>query len=70
MPVALVERMRRELSFEVVLTAYGLTEAVVATMCRPGDAPEIVAGTSGRSAAGFRGADRRSGTRSCSAART
>src|SRR5271166_1728987 len=35
-PVALVERMRHELSFEVVLTGYGLTEAVVATMCRPG----------------------------------
>ena len=52
-PVALVERMRRELGFEVVLTAYGLTEAVVATMCRPGDRPEIVAGTSGRAAAGF-----------------
>ena len=52
-PVALVERMRRELSFEVVLTAYGLTEAVVATMCRPGDRPEIVASTSGRAAAGF-----------------
>jgi HIP---CoA ligase len=52
-PVALVERMRRELSFEVVLTAYGLTEAVVATMCRPGDAAETVARTSGRAAAGF-----------------
>jgi HIP---CoA ligase len=52
-PVALVERMRRELSFEVVLTAYGLTEAVVATMCRPGDPPEVVACTSGRAAAGF-----------------
>src|SRR6266700_7191516 len=52
-PVALVERMRRELSFETVLTAYGLTEAVVATMCRPGDAAELVANTSGRSAAGF-----------------
>ena len=52
-PVALVERMRRELSFEVVLTAYGLTEAVVATMCRPGDPPRVVSGTSGRAAAGF-----------------
>jgi len=52
-PVALVERMRRELSFDVVLTAYGLTEAVVATMCRPGDSPELVASTSGRAAAGF-----------------
>jgi acyl-CoA synthetase (AMP-forming)/AMP-acid ligase II len=52
-PVALVERMRRELSFETVLTAYGLTEAVVATMCRPGDDPDTVARTSGRAAAGF-----------------
>ena len=52
-PAALVERMRRELSFRVVLTAYGLTEAVVATMCRPGDAPQTVARTCGRAAAGF-----------------
>ena len=52
-PVALVERMRRELSFDTVLTAYGLTEAVVATMCRPGDDPQTVAHTSGRAAAGF-----------------
>jgi HIP---CoA ligase len=52
-PTALVERMSRELSFRVVLTAYGLTEAVVATMCRPGDAPETVASTCGRPAAGF-----------------
>ena len=36
-----------------MLTAYGLTEAVVATMCRPGDAPETVARTCGRAAAGF-----------------
>ena len=52
-PVALVERMRRELSFQSVLTAYGLTEAVVATMCRPGDDPQTVAQTSGRATAGF-----------------
>ena len=52
-PVALVERMRRELSFDTVLTAYGLTEAVVATMCRPGDDPDTVAHTSGRGAADF-----------------
>jgi len=52
-PVALIERMRRELTFDTVLTAYGLTEAVVATMCRPGDAPSVVSGTSGRAAAGF-----------------
>ena len=52
-PVALVERMRAELSFDSVLTAYGLTEAVVVTMCRPGDDPETVATTSGRATAGF-----------------
>ncbi len=52
-PVALVERMQSELSFETVLTAYGLTEAVVATMCRPGDDPKVVATTSGRATAGF-----------------
>jgi HIP---CoA ligase len=52
-PTALVERMRRELGLPVVLTAYGLTEAVVATMCQPGDDPETVARTCGRPAAGF-----------------
>jgi HIP---CoA ligase len=52
-PVALVERMQAELSFDTVLTAYGLTEAVVVTMCRPGDPPRTVATTSGRAAAGF-----------------
>ena len=52
-PVALVERMQSELSFDTVLTAYGLTEAVVVTMCRPGDDPSIVATTSGRATAGF-----------------
>ncbi|HWF79756.1 MAG TPA: FadD3 family acyl-CoA ligase [Streptosporangiaceae bacterium] len=52
-PVALVTRMRAELSFDTVLTAYGLTEAVVATMCRSGDDDETIATTSGRAAAGF-----------------
>lgn len=52
-PVALVERMQRELSFSTVLTAYGLTEAVVATMCQPGDPDETVSRTSGNAAAGF-----------------
>ncbi|HEX4360366.1 MAG TPA: AMP-binding protein [Pseudonocardia sp.] len=52
-PVALVEEMRRELSFDTVLTAYGLTEAVVATMCRPGDDAATVARSCGRAAAGF-----------------
>ena len=52
-PVALVERMRAELNFDAVLTAYGLTEAVVVTMCRPGDDPWTIATTSGRTTAGF-----------------
>ena len=52
-PTVLIERMLAELSFQTVLTAYGLTEAVVATMCRPGDDPATVAQTSGRPAAGF-----------------
>jgi HIP---CoA ligase len=52
-PVALVEEMQRHLSFSTVLTAYGLTEAVVATMCRPGDDATTVAHTCGRAAGGF-----------------
>nr|WP_245821774.1 FadD3 family acyl-CoA ligase [Lentzea waywayandensis] len=51
-PVVLIERLRAELSL-TVLTAYGLTEAVVATMCRPGDSPETVAHTCGAPMAGF-----------------
>jgi acyl-CoA synthetase (AMP-forming)/AMP-acid ligase II len=50
-PVALIERMLRELSFDTVLTAYGLTEAVVATMCRPTDDAVTIATTCGRPAA-------------------
>jgi acyl-CoA synthetase (AMP-forming)/AMP-acid ligase II len=52
-PASLVRRMRSELGFDIVLTAYGLTEAVVGTMCRPGDDAELVAKTSGRATAGF-----------------
>jgi acyl-CoA synthetase (AMP-forming)/AMP-acid ligase II len=48
-PVELVHRMRDELCFDTVVTAYGLTEACgVVTMCRPDDDPEIIATTSGR----------------------
>lgn len=48
-PVELVRRMRSDLGFETVVTAYGLTESCgVVTMCRPGDAPEIIATSSGR----------------------
>ena len=48
-PVVLVERMRDELSFSTVLTAYGLTEATgTVTMCRRDDDAETIASTSGR----------------------
>ncbi|MDQ2797721.1 MAG: FadD3 family acyl-CoA ligase [Actinomycetota bacterium] len=52
-PVALVERMQSELGFDIVLTAFGMTEAVVVTMCRREDSPELVARTCGRAVAGF-----------------
>jgi acyl-CoA synthetase (AMP-forming)/AMP-acid ligase II len=52
-PVALVERMQSELSFDLVLTAFGMTECVVGTMCRRGDPPELVAGTCGRAVPGL-----------------
>jgi len=47
-PVALVERMQSEMGFDLVLTAFGMTECVVGTMCRRGDPDDVVAGTCGR----------------------
>ncbi|MFJ8083558.1 fatty acid--CoA ligase family protein [Streptomyces sp. NPDC096205] len=48
-PLRLVERLRQDLGVETVLTAYGLSEASgVVTMCRRGDAPQVIAATSGR----------------------
>ncbi|WP_072686937.1 3-[(3aS,4S,7aS)-7a-methyl-1,5-dioxo-octahydro-1H-inden-4-yl]propanoyl:CoA ligase [Rhodococcus marinonascens] len=52
-PVALVERMQSELSFDAVLTAYGQTEAAVVTMCRTDDDPVTVSTTSGRAVPGM-----------------
>ena len=53
-PVVLIERMQSELDFEIVLTAYGLTEASgFGTMCRPDDDPVTVATTCGRPIADF-----------------
>lgn len=52
-PVTLIEQMFDELKLETVLTAYGLTESCgVVTMCRQGDAPELIAKTSGRAIPG------------------
>ncbi len=48
-PVELILRMRRELTFETIITGYGLTESTgVVTMCRYDDDPETIANTSGR----------------------
>jgi len=48
-PVELIRRMRDELTFQTVVTAYGLTEATgTVTMCRPEDDAETIATTSGR----------------------
>jgi acyl-CoA synthetase (AMP-forming)/AMP-acid ligase II len=41
--------MREELTFQTILTAYGLTESTgTVTMCRPDDSAETISGTSGR----------------------
>ena len=48
-PVDMIYDMREKLSFETVVTGYGLTEASgIATMCRHDDDPEVIAKTSGR----------------------
>jgi acyl-CoA synthetase (AMP-forming)/AMP-acid ligase II len=52
-PVELVVRMREELTFETIITGYGLTETCgIATMCRYDDDPETIANTSGRAIPG------------------
>ncbi|MCB0948347.1 MAG: 3-((3aS,4S,7aS)-7a-methyl-1,5-dioxo-octahydro-1H-inden-4-yl)propanoate--CoA ligase FadD3 [Mycobacterium sp.] len=53
-PVVLIERMQNELDIDIVLTAYGLTEASgFGTMCRADDDAITVATTSGRPIADF-----------------
>jgi acyl-CoA synthetase (AMP-forming)/AMP-acid ligase II len=52
-PVELIERLSAELGFDVVLNAYGLTEAHGAvSMCHPGDDPALVANFAGPPLAG------------------
>jgi acyl-CoA synthetase (AMP-forming)/AMP-acid ligase II len=52
-PVELILRMRSELTFETIITGYGLTESCgIATMCRYDDDPETIATTSGRAIPG------------------
>ncbi len=53
-PVVLIERMQTELDIDIVLTAYGLTEANgFGTMCRSDDDAVTVATTCGRPIADF-----------------
>jgi acyl-CoA synthetase (AMP-forming)/AMP-acid ligase II len=56
-PVVLIERMRAEppegLGIDHVVTAFGMTECVVATMCREDDPAELVATTCGRAVPGI-----------------
>ncbi|MEU1962234.1 FadD3 family acyl-CoA ligase [Nocardia sp. NPDC019304] len=53
-PVVLIERMRSELAFDVVITAYGLSESAgFGTMCRADDDAETIANTCGRPIADF-----------------
>jgi len=53
-PVVLIERMREDLDFEVVITAYGLSESAgFGTMCRPEDDAATIANTCGGPIADF-----------------
>ena len=53
-PAELVNRMRNEMDFEVVVTAYGMTETSgFVSICRPNDPAEIISGSSGRAMEGI-----------------
>lgn len=52
-PDRLLERLRTEAQVQQLTTAYGLSEAVVVTMCRPGDSAHTVTTTAGRPTADF-----------------
>ena len=48
-PVEMIRRMRAELTFQTIVTGYGLTETHgIATMCRHTDDVETIANTAGR----------------------
>jgi acyl-CoA synthetase (AMP-forming)/AMP-acid ligase II len=46
-PPVLIGRIRDELGMRDIITAYGMTECVNITSCRPGDPVELIAGTCG-----------------------
>jgi len=48
-PVKLIERLRDEMTFDTIITGYGLTETTgTAAMCRHDDDPDTIANWSGR----------------------
>ena len=52
-PPILIERMHKELGFERVLTAYGMTECSNITACRKGDPIDLVANSCGKAIPGM-----------------
>ena len=52
-PPVLIERMHKELGFERVLTAYGMTECSNITACRKGDPIDLVANSCGKAIPGM-----------------
>jgi len=46
-PPVLIERIRTELGMKDIITAYGMTECVNITSCRPGDPVDLIAHTCG-----------------------
>ena len=52
-PPELVRRMHDELSFDTVVTGYGMTECGTITMCRAGDPIELVAKSCGKAVPGI-----------------
>jgi acyl-CoA synthetase (AMP-forming)/AMP-acid ligase II len=46
-PPVLIERIRNELGMKDIITAYGMTECVNITSCRPGDPVDLIANTCG-----------------------
>ncbi len=52
-PVKLIERIRAELPFSLIVSGYGLTEAGTATSTGPDDPPEAIATTVGHARPGF-----------------
>jgi acyl-CoA synthetase (AMP-forming)/AMP-acid ligase II len=53
-PVEMIRRMREELTFRTIVTAYGLTESCgTVSICRADDDPETISHTSGRAIDGL-----------------